>query len=973
MPMTPERWRQVEALYHGAVEQPPARRPAWLGEACAGDAELRRDVESLLAQRSPAVGTLDGTALVAAAELAGDRSVTLAPGRRLGTYEILARIGAGGMGEVYRARDTRLGREVAIKTLPREFKGDPDRSARFEREARVLASLNHPNIATIHGVEEGDGVTGLVLELVPGETLADRVARTKQGGLPVAEALRIAQQIADALDAAHEKGIVHRDLKPANVKITSDGLIKVLDFGLAKLQHGDIGPNVSHAPTVTFGGTREGVIVGTAAYMSPEQARGQAVDKRTDIWAFGCVLYEMLTGRAAFARGTMTDTLAAIVEHSPAWDALPASTPRGVVRLIRRCLDKDPRLRLRDIGDAAAELDDARSAPETRPSTPLEPRLAVRSVVPWLVAATTLIVAVTATSLTFWRAPITGAPRGAPPRFSRIIRVTNGPARELGPAISPDGKWVAYLSNLSGRPDVWVKFLAGGEAANLTASAGLDISTTTGITGLEISPDGTRIAVMANPRGSSGTFATWEIPAPLPGAPRKLLDNGFLGMRWSPDGRAMTFIRAGGAAGDALWVADADGANRRELIPARNGIHIHWPTMSSDGFVYFIRTISTIANLDQAEIYRIAAGGGTEEPVVSTLRRAMHPLLMPDRQSLVYAANPSGVDLGLWWRPISGGDAQRLTMGTGDYSEPRVSADGRTIIATRYELRQSLKRVMVRAAEFGQMMDITDGYDGDLDPSLSPVGNLLAFSSSRTGDRHIWIAREDGSDARPLTSGDALDDRPSFSPDGSQVAFNSDRDGRRAIWIISAEGGTPRRVVDAAVTGGLSWSRDGQRIVYAAGANSWPSLWSVNVDTGQVERIAAPGAVSEPAWSPTRDVLAYLEPTTSGPSSTRLTFVTPAGARVYETLPLVPAISSGFSNGVLAWSPDGRLLAVGSQNTNLPASLWLVDPEASIPFRKLVELPPGPRIRGVTWTRDGSALIIGQHDASSDIVLLDGR
>jgi Tol biopolymer transport system component len=394
--------------------------------------------------------------------------------------------------------------------------------------------------------------------------------------------------------------------------------------------------------------------------------------------------------------------------------------------------------------------------------------------------------------------------------------------------------------------------------------------------------------------------------------------------------------------------------------------------MSPDGLVYFIRTITTIANLDQAEIYRIPARGGAEEPVVSTLRRAMHPLLMPDRQSLVYAANPSGVDLGRWWRPIAGGDAQQLTMGTGDFSEPRVSADGRTIVATRLELRQSLTRIMVRPEEFGRSMDITDGYGGDLDPSLSPTGNLLAFSSSRTGDRHIWVANADGSDARPLTSGNSLDDRPAFSPDGSRIAFNSDRDGRRGIWVISAEGGTPRKVVEAAATGALSWSRDGQRIVYAAGANSWPGLWAVTVETGQVKRIAAQGAVSEPAWSPTRDVIAYLEPTTSGPSSTRLTFVDPAGARMYEALPPAPAISGGFGNGVLAWSPDGRLLAIATQNSNLPASLWLVDPEATMPFRKLVELPPGPRIRGVTWTRDGAAIIIGQHDATSDIVLLDG-
>ena len=255
--------------------------------------------------------------------MVSDAGASVLSGRRLGAYQVQARIGVGGMGEVYRARDTKFGRDVAIKILPRHFTSDPDRLARFEREARVLASLNHPHIGAIYGFEDADGVRALVLELVEGETLADRIAR---GPIPLNDALTIARQIADALDAAHEKGIVHRDLKPANIKITPDGIVKVLDFGLAKAASGDAATaDLTQSPTVTVGGTREGVILGTAAYMSPEQARGQTVDKRTDIWAFGCVLYEMLTGRAAFARDTLTDTLAAVVEGRPNWSLLSAT------------------------------------------------------------------------------------------------------------------------------------------------------------------------------------------------------------------------------------------------------------------------------------------------------------------------------------------------------------------------------------------------------------------------------------------------------------------------------------------------------------------------------------------------------------------------------------------------------------------------------------------------------------------------
>jgi serine/threonine protein kinase len=330
------------ALSRGA--RAAAERARYVDEACGGDEALRREVESLLASPATADGVFAGPALAVVPPPGAMPSVLT--GRRLGVYQLHERIGAGGMGEVYRARDTKLGRDVAIKILPHAFTDDPERLARFEREARMLATLNHPNIATIHGTEESDGVRAIVMELVDGETLAERIER---GRLSVADALAIAKPLADALDAAHEKGIVHRDFKPANIKITPSATVKVLDFGLAKVAAAS--GAASQAPTLTVNGTREGTILGTAAYMSPEQARGQPVDKRTDIWAFGCVLYELLTGRTAFARETMSDSIAAILERQPDWTALPADVSPAVHRVLRRCLEKDPRIRLRDIGD----------------------------------------------------------------------------------------------------------------------------------------------------------------------------------------------------------------------------------------------------------------------------------------------------------------------------------------------------------------------------------------------------------------------------------------------------------------------------------------------------------------------------------------------------------------------------------------------------------------------------------------------
>jgi eukaryotic-like serine/threonine-protein kinase len=351
--MTADEWRRIEAVYQAALAVPEPARAAYLAEACADDATLRREVKSLLAALSAAThgAFLETPALAVAAELTTKRPEVqpLNSGQHVGNYQVLEPLGAGAMGEVYRARDTKLGRDVALKLLPSALAADRDRLARFEREARVLAALNHPNIGAIYGIEDGptasDGNAApvLVLELVPGQTLAERIAR---GPLPVSTALGYACQMAEALDAAHEKGIVHRDLKPANIKVTPDGVVKILDFGLAKAVEPAVGLGLDASgeglasPTVTVAGTRPGVVLGTAAYMSPEQARGQLVDKRTDIWAFGCVLFEMLTGRAAFARGTLTDTLTAILEHEPDWQALPAGGSPAAEQLLRRSWTK---------------------------------------------------------------------------------------------------------------------------------------------------------------------------------------------------------------------------------------------------------------------------------------------------------------------------------------------------------------------------------------------------------------------------------------------------------------------------------------------------------------------------------------------------------------------------------------------------------------------------------------------------------
>jgi hypothetical protein len=349
--MDPARRRRVEEVCDAALDREAGERAAFVAGACGDDHALRQDVEALLAHAQTAEGFLAAPMGAVAAHVLGESGSSLV-GRKISSYTIVSHLGTGGMGEVYRARDSKLGRDVAIKILPRIFTSDPERQARFEREARMLAALNHPHIGAIYGVEEAEGLRALVLELVEGDTLADRLQR---GPVPVAEALTLARQIAEALEAAHEKGVIHRDLKPANIKVTPEGSVKVLDFGLAKA----LAPASEDAPTPTATPTQVGIVTGTPAYMSPEQARGEAPSRQADIWSFGVVLYELLTGASPFGRQTTAETLASVLGTQPDYSVLPSETPANARHLVRRCLEKDRKRRLRDIGDARLEIEEA--------------------------------------------------------------------------------------------------------------------------------------------------------------------------------------------------------------------------------------------------------------------------------------------------------------------------------------------------------------------------------------------------------------------------------------------------------------------------------------------------------------------------------------------------------------------------------------------------------------------------------------
>jgi serine/threonine protein kinase len=395
--------------------------------------------------------------------------LALTPGTRLGVYDITAPIGEGGMGQVFRARDTKLDRDVAIKVLPEAFAHDADRLARFTREAKTLASLNHPHIAGIYGLEESAGITALVMELVEGEDLSQRIAR---GAIPIDETLPIAKQIADALEAAHEQGIIHRDLKPANIKVRADGTVKVLDFGLAKAVDpaGISSVNAMHSPTLSIHATMQGVILGTAAYMAPEQARGKLVDRRTDIWAFGAVLFEMLTGSPPFPGEDISHVLARVIERDPDWNRLPANMPASIVRLLRRALQKDPRQRLSDIRDARFEIDDASTEPT---ATDAPARLTPRSSARWL---TVIAIAAVIVALVSVAAVLSFHGDRVSPASEIHLELTTPPTTQPETlAISPDGQKILFVATSAGRPSLWLRALDADAATVLPGTEGASL------------------------------------------------------------------------------------------------------------------------------------------------------------------------------------------------------------------------------------------------------------------------------------------------------------------------------------------------------------------------------------------------------------------------------------------------------------------------------------------------------------------
>ena len=824
--------------------------------------------------------------------------MALHTGVRLGPYEITGTLGAGGMGEVYRARDAKLQRDVAIKVLPAIFTSDPARLARFEREARVLASLNHPHIAAIYGFEQSGDIHALVLELVEGETLAERINAGTSGsgrtsGLPVSESLTIARQIADALDAAHEKGIVHRDLKPANVKITPAGVVKILDFGLAKIHTDMPAVDLTDAPTLSAGPTEHGVLVGTLPYMSPEQARGQTVDTRADIWAFGCVLYELLTGRRAFPGETTSDTIAAILERTPDWRALPATTPSPIRGLLTRCLDKDLRRRLHHVGDARIEIEDVLSgaALSGADTAVIGPRQGpVR--LPWSVAVVASLVALIAVGALTWsvRTPRT---QTALPRISRFAMASSGaeavaiaghrslaitpdgtvvyignnptqifvrPIDSVDPTpiftsaaplnfvfVSPDGRWIGFeeantlkkVALTGGRATPIVQHIGSGGGATWTPDNTIIFATLDPATGLQhVSADGGTVTVLTWPDSARGELDhLW--PEVLPG------------------GRAVLFSITATTGGlDAAQVAVVDLASGTSRVVMPGGSHAHYTASGHLVYVAGGELRAVPFDLD-----RLVTRGTpvTVLPRLLTTREGSGSFVVAANGTLAYVDVPdaeAAASRTLVWVDRLSGREDLLGTPMRPYFHPSVSPDETQVAVAIADQDQDIWIWDLARRSFSQLT-FTPSPTSERAPVWTDGKHVVYFSPSAAGGSKLFLQPVSGTGAAEglggngPPSGVTPDGRLLFSP-GAQDLMVLSLDGTRRVERLLETASPARNSVV---------SRDGRWLAYESDRTGRFEVYVARFSNPKERQWPiSSGGGTRPLWAWNSQELFYVAP-----------------------------------------------------------------------------------------------------------------
>ncbi len=892
--------------------------------------------------------------------------MNVAPGSRLGPYEIVAPIGAGAMGEVYRARDTRLGRDVAIKVLPETLDTGPEARARFEREARAVAALSHPNILALHdfGVEEGTAYS--VTELLEGQTLRERMAGSP---LPLRKALDYAVQVARGLAAAHDRGIVHRDLKPENLFVTDDGQVKILDFGLAKVAAPEPG-SLTASPTLDAG-TQPGAVLGTLGYMSPEQVRGQPADHRADIFAFGSIVHEMLTGRPAFVRDTAADTMSAILKEDPPplAEAIPAMPP-ALQQIIHHCLEKSPAERFQSARDLAFNLEAVSSTSgvgigqttsgagmfdaATADATATAPGRRT-----WAMIAAALAVGIAigaGVAIMMLRRPAAEPP---------TLRYLTYSGHDSGPSVSRDGRLIAYSSVRDGSSQIWIKQYPGGDEAALTDGPG-DNSP-------RLSPDGSYVLFVRN---LDDRPSLMKVPV-VGGEPRKILDDAFDG-DWSPDGKEIVFLRRSRRnelSAITIGIVDAAGRGNR-IIGTLDNVRLGFPRWSPDGSTIAIINLGTENSPNS--ILLIDADGGTRRTLTPPppAGRLSAAAWSGSGDSLVYlqaesfVAGLSGGNSGRIVRQeIASGQATTLMWlpTLGDVID--IFGSGILLLGAR-SMRQNLLEISLdgRSVAGGERW-LTHGNSIDRQPAFSPDGEWVIFSSNRSGNLDLYKLSTTSGAIRRITEDAADDWDPAFTPDGRQIIWSSSRGGHFEIWICDADGTGARQLTDDGIDAeNPTATMDGEWIVYNSTNSKSPGIWKIRLD-GTDTTLLVPGTWSTPEVSPNGRYVAFR----TGASS-RIVRV----ARVADgTLVGIPINLPGHDrNGRPRWMPDGTSLAFTGTDKSGARGIFVQafseERDTSATRRPLAGFEANRDMETFGISPDGARLIYSTLEEINSLMLAEG-